>query len=129
MKPKNIKQLAWNAFSKYIRLKNADKNGNVRCITCNKLMHWKESQSGHFVDGRTNSVLFNEELVYPQCYRCNVLLHGNKVMFTLFMLKKYSKKQIEQFERLKNVTLQRKNIEYYDIRDKYKKLVKELEKK
>jgi hypothetical protein len=36
-------------LSKYIRLRDSDEYGMVRCISCGKRMHWKESDCGHYV--------------------------------------------------------------------------------
>ncbi len=84
-----LKKKLWPIFSRYIRLKYADENGTVQCVTCKKLMYWKEAQAGHFVDGRANRVLFDEKLVHPQCYACNVGRKGNKIPYVKFMMKKY----------------------------------------
>jgi hypothetical protein len=70
MKKKSIKTLkkkAWKAFSEYIRRKYSGSGGLVKCVTCNKIDHWKSMHAGHYVDGRNNTVLFDERLVWPQC--------------------------------------------------------------
>ena len=36
-------------FSKFIRLKYADKAGKVVCYTCGKVRHWSLLQNGHYV--------------------------------------------------------------------------------
>jgi len=52
-KKKSIRQLIKTAdrwFSKYIRLKAADANGYVQCVTCGKAIPWnKGCHAGHFV--------------------------------------------------------------------------------
>ena len=63
-----IKKKVWQEFSKYIRLRDSDSNGNCSCITCGVVKPYKEMQAGHLLDGRTNSILFDEEIVYSQCY-------------------------------------------------------------
>jgi len=63
---KKAKKKAWIQFSRYIRLKYA-KNGFVKCYTCSTVKHWKEMQAGHGIGGRSNAVLFNEDIVRPQC--------------------------------------------------------------
>lgn len=97
-----VKKRVWVLFSRYIRLKNANHNGMVECVTCGELMHWKESQAGHFIGGRTNSVLFDERLVHVQCRMCNIWLQGNYVAYTLYMLTQYSREEIEEFIALKH---------------------------
>ena len=47
-KPALIKELdKW--FSYYVRLKNSDKNGYCRCISCGKIFFWKDIQNGHYM--------------------------------------------------------------------------------
>lgn len=68
-------------FSKYIRLKSADKNGNVKCFTCNVVKHWTEMQNGHYI-GRANMFLrFDERNCRPQDDYCNCHKHGNLLIF------------------------------------------------
>jgi len=81
-KIKPIKAKAWKAFSLFIRKSHADKQGYVHCYTCDKKMHWKESQAGHCFSGRQNSILFEEQVVRPQCMGCNVFHHGQLHIFT-----------------------------------------------
>lgn len=84
-KSKNLswyKDRAWKSRSKKIRLKHADHAGNVECYTCGVVKHWKEIQAGHAIDGRHGAVLFDEEIIRPQCVACNVMKHGNHPVFT-----------------------------------------------
>lgn len=129
MAKKSEKKKAWTYFSKYIRLKHTDSNGWCKCVTCGAVDEWKKMQAGHFIDGRNNSVLFNETLVYPQCYGCNVCRNGNKVNYTLFMLQKHTIDEIKAFEGLKSVTKQIKESEYREIAEKYKEKSEKLQEK
>ena len=54
-------------FSKYVRLSNADKNGNCTCVTCNNTFYWKEIQAGHFMSRKHYSIRWDERNVKPQC--------------------------------------------------------------
>lgn len=93
---KKWKDKAWAVFSQYIRLRDADGSGMVKCCTCPTKKHWKEMQAGHFLDGRGNAVLFEERGVHPQCYVCNVLKRGNGVYYMLFMQSRYPQDVIDQ---------------------------------
>ena len=98
-----LKRRVWKLFSEYIRrresLKNADRT--VACYTCGIILPWKKMQCGHFVGGRGNAVLFNEDAVRCQCYVCNVILHGNYQIFTLKMLDEVGKEKVQQLLDLK----------------------------
>lgn len=121
---RKAKDKAWSVFSKYIRFKYADKDGYCQCVTCGVIKHWKEIHAGHFIDGRNNSVLFDERLVHPQCFHCNSkrpgCLNGNKVAYTLFMLKKgHTSSDIAVFEGLKHKVKKMRIADFKDIEDKY----------
>ena len=122
-KKAKLKAKAWSLFSKYIRLKNADKNGYVECVTCGKRDHWKKLQAGHFVDSRSNAVLFEEDLVPPQCVGCNMFKGGNKVAYTLVMLDKgYSAEDITEMVNRKHKAKKITEADYEemieDLKDK-----------
>lgn len=93
---KRLKDTLWAWFSRYRRLLFSDKDGFVRCVTCGDRKFWKEMQAGHYIDGRTNAVLFVEELVHPQCYVCNCMKHGNKSEYAAFMYKKYGEENVNE---------------------------------
>lgn len=93
---RSVKKKAWLVFSEYIRKKYATEDGYVDCVTCNVVRPWKEMQAGHFIDGRNNAVLFCELGTHPQCMRCNIFLHGNKVSYFKFMQKKFGDQMIDK---------------------------------
>lgn len=128
-KPKlsTVKNRCWALFSKYIRLKAADECGTVECVTCGELMHWKEAQAGHFIGGRTNSVLFDERLVHVQCRMCNIWLGGNYVSYTLYMLTKHTREEVEEFQALKHKTVKYSIGDLLDLESELKEKIKAYE--
>lgn len=44
-------------------------------------------QAGHAIGGRTGAVLLDEEIIRPQCYRCNVALRGNYPVFVTKLIR------------------------------------------
>ena len=115
---RKLKAKAWKLFSTYIRRKYADRDGMVSCVTCGVRKHWKDGiQAGHFIDSRNNSILFQEDLTFPQCCSCNMFKKGNKVKYTLFMLKKYTKKQVEEMSNLKFKTKKITDDDYLELID------------
>lgn len=69
-------------FSQYIRLKHADKKGNVKCFTCDTEKNWKEMQNGHFIPRSNMFLRFDERNCRPQDEFCNCHKHGNISQFT-----------------------------------------------
>lgn len=121
-----LKAKAWRLFSEYIRRKYSDENGNCECVTCGKIDHWSELQAGHSVSGRTNSVLFVEDIVHPQCVRCNIFMGGNYERYTLFMIDMYGRAKYEELLDLKNVSVKISVTDLEEICVKYKSLIDQL---
>lgn len=65
-------------FSIFIRLKNADTNGMVRCITSGKFLHWKDADAGHFITRNNMATRWNEQNVNPQSRGDNRFLSGRQ---------------------------------------------------
>ena len=124
----SAKEKAWTAFSLYIRTRDCIRfTGDPEqgmCVTCKVKKPRKELQAGHFVGGRGNTVLFNEQIVYSQCSYCNqkppMGLGGNYAAYTLFMFDEgYTREEIEGFLKLKGQTKQYKLNDFIEIKEKY----------
>lgn len=93
---RGLKHKAWKIFSEYVRRKDADEGGTVSCYTCDKLLYWKESHAGHAIPGRHNAVLFDLDIVKPQCPRDNIFLGGRYEIFTTKLIREHG---LEWFEK------------------------------
>lgn len=83
------KDLADRVFSAYIRLKNADSKMRCRCVTCGKVMNWKDIQNGHYRSRGCNKYRFSEINCHPQCKGCNVMLSWNYRNYHIYMINRY----------------------------------------
>lgn len=114
-------------FSLYIRLRDSNK-GRVKCPLCGKVINWKEAQNMHFIKRSNMKYRYSEENCYAGCVGCNVYLNGNYQQYTLFMIKKFWQKKVEEMindkgiNKVKERELEEKIIEYVE---KCKKLCKE----
>jgi len=94
-----IEKAAWPIFSRYIRLRDCLETTGTRqygkCVTCGKKYPFGKLQAGHFVPGRSDTVLFDEEAVHAQCYRCNVVLAGMWPAYYRFMQERHGQDWIE----------------------------------
>lgn len=87
------------AMSTYIRLKYSDHAGNVRCVSCGKVVPWKESDCGHFIPrSRGAAIRYVEENCHPECQGCNRFSHSHLIGYTLFMVDTYGREKIEELE-------------------------------
>jgi len=99
------KAKTWKAFSALIRTRDClewmKSNPEVNelmgaCVTCGRVYPYKTLQAGHFIPGRKNSILFNEESTFGQCYGCNCGRNGNVINYYPFMLKRYGQEKIDE---------------------------------
>lgn len=86
-------------FSVYIRLRDADKNGMCRCITCGNTLHWMESDAGHFIPRDRKATRWEEKNVNAQCPRCNRFRSGEQYEHGLAIDRKYGKGTAEILKR------------------------------
>lgn len=120
------KEAAWSAFSLYIRtrdcIKTCDSLEEGSCVTCNRIyprLGIGCLQAGHFLGGRTNSVLFDERGVHAQCMGCNVHKHGAIHEYWLFMEEAYGRETINELIRNKDMTIKYKKCDYEQITQEY----------
>ena len=121
------KKEAWDWCSKYIRLRDADRDGYCRCCTCGIIRHWKKIDAGHFIGrgiGGMSGVYFDERNIHAQCKRCNGFLQGNHKAYEHFMLEKYGQTVIDELRWLhKNQSYKRKIIAFGEM---YKQMAKSM---
>lgn len=128
---KSAKNAAWKAFSLYVRTRDCIETTGFpdqgKCATCPNYYPVQELQAGHFLDGRSNNVLFSERGCHAQCYACNVAKHGNKEEYWPFMEQKYGREVIDELKAEKASPPIQRTIEDYDkIKEKYNELTKAL---
>lgn len=116
---------AWRAFSRFIRLRDCIRTtGDTEwgvCITCGKRVSFKGSQAGHFIAGRTNAILFDEDIVHLQCYSCNVCNHGEQLEYYYAMQKLgYTEDEITKMRQQRNVQQKYTADDYDEIALRYK---------
>jgi len=93
----------WKVFSEFIRLRDADENGYVRCITCGFSYHWRGVDAGHYwPQGSCKFLKFCEENVAGQCKRCNKWGQGEQVKFREALVKKYGEEKVQWLDDSRN---------------------------
>lgn len=109
-------------FSRYIRLKYSDHNGYVKCYTCSRIKHYKDSmQNGHFMSRRHYATRWSEQNCRPQCYGCNCHAQGRQYEFALNLNKEYGYEISEELLQLSRETVKistpelLEKIEYYKV--------------
>ena len=127
-----MKKTAWKWFSKYIRLRDCLRTTGTpeagKCITCGRIKLFSELQAGHGIGGRSNSILFDEDIVNAQCIHCNYYLTGNYEKYITILIDRHGRDWYDQKLILSRhpCKLDFKIISDY-YRNKYKELIKKQE--
>jgi hypothetical protein len=119
------KKHAWSWFSKYIRLKYSDDKGYCKCITCDKIAFWDGEgiQAGHGIPkGKSNSILFLEEVVRPQCSYCNHALCGRPTKYIPILIDLYGQDGVDEFEAMKETPKNYKLKDFVKMEEEFKEL-------
>lgn len=106
--PKKISNVAMQnkvaeQLQKLVRLKYADKNGYVRCVTCGHTGFWEKDgmQGGHFLERAKLRLV--EENIHPQCEGCNGFKMKHSVACVLdyedFMVDTYGRDFVDDLRR------------------------------
>lgn len=92
--------------SQYIRYKHADINGNVKCISCDTVIHWKDSHCAHYIGRASKATRWMEENLRPACPSCNVYrkeFHMRE--YTLKMIDFYGREFVDDLRALSKKVL------------------------
>lgn len=124
-----VKKETWKIFSEYVRKRDCGRtNGYGMCVSCGKIIHWKQGQAGHWpeIEGRTNSILFSEQGVNLQCGQCNIYKHGNPAGYNAFMEGTHGKKVMDKLRKLKRDTVIYDKEDYIRMMEKWLKKIEAM---
>lgn len=121
----NDKKL-WKTFSEFIRLRDADVNGNCKCFTCNNIRHWRKMDCGHGVGRQHKATKFHEFNNHAQCKRCNGFEEGRKDVYSKEVDKRYGAGTWDKLVLSSRQTCKRGQVEIDTMEQYYKEKVKEL---
>lgn len=91
-----IKKRVSRKFRLWYRLSQADKNGDVKCYTCNRVHSYKEVDAGHFIHSKLDFDIRNFKI---QCVYCNRWLSGNLSKYRENLEKDYGEKWVKKLEK------------------------------
>ena len=107
-------------FSEYIRKRDSDKKGFVKCITSGKKYHYTEVDAGHFISRKEMSTRWNEDNVYAQSRYDNRYRYGRQYEYSLALEKK-KKGLPKHLYNLSKETVKYSIADLQELIDKYKK--------
>lgn len=121
-----LKEKLDRVFSRYIRLRDSNKDGYCRCISCGAIVFWKEIQNGHYVNRGHMGTRFDEKNCNSQCVKCNMFDEGNNIGYTRGLINKYGIKVISELEVKKHSISKLTPVEYEILINHYSDEVKRL---
>lgn len=78
------------AFSQYIRWRDADADGYVKCSTCEAIKPVDKMQCGHFMSRRYYSLRWHKfGNCSSQCYGCNIMDQGRQYVHSKYIDKRW----------------------------------------
>jgi hypothetical protein len=114
-------------FSLYIRLRDSNEFGIVRCFTCWVEKNYKEGmQNGHFMSRQYLSTRFDEQNCQPQCVACNMYHSGEQFKFGLGLEYKYGNGTAKKLLQKSRQPFKMSKHEYEEKISYYKSLVENL---
>ncbi len=113
-------------FSLYVRQRDANDEGFVRCCTSWTLHHWKNLDCGHFMSRRYEATKYDEKNTGPQSRASNRFNQGEQYKFGLYLDKKYGAKTAEKVTIKSRMFCKRNRYDYEMIAKEYKLKLKKL---
>lgn len=112
-------------FSVYIRLLVSDKDWYITCPLCWARVHWTKAQNMHFIKRSVYKYRWDERNCHAGCMRCNVILHGNYIVYTRRMQRKFGEVVVDDMINDKQI-MKISTAEIEAMIEKYKIIVYEM---
>jgi hypothetical protein len=125
--PALVKKLD-RVFSRFIRMRHADKCGTVTCVTCGVNKHFSEVHAGHFVKRQHMAIRFDTRNVHVQCVKCNLYMGGAQDEYAAYIIKEYGADTLDELLRLKRTSMKWLRSDLEEMITVYESKVKKLEK-
>lgn len=108
-------------YSEYIRRRDSDSFGMVKCVTCPRREHWKEFHAGHYEHGEDPGTKFHDKNVHAQCPQCNLYQSGKRNEYAIFLEGKYGFGILQEIQKAKTYgtwTLPMLRETYKEVKEK-----------
>lgn len=116
-------------FSVYIRRRTADEGGTVSCVTCRRLLFWKEAHCGHFVKRQHRALRWRPTNCAVQCPQCNLYKGGAQDEYAKFIIQTYGLAEFNDLMESKHKVVKHTRADLEAMIEKYKNEVKAMDMK
>ena len=115
-------------LQKLVRLKAADSEGYLTCITCGVVKHWKNADGAHYISRTYTATKIEEENIHPSCKRCNLLDDVFvRDAYTKHMIGMYGKEFVDDMKVRARKVFNHDRVTLEELKKEYRKQIKELE--
>ena len=115
------------AFSQYIRWRDADADGLVKCISCDTKKHVKQMQCGHLFSRRHYATRWHEKNCAGQCYGCNIGDQGRQWVMAKEIDKKHGEGTAEKMHQRSQDSRKYTNEELIQLTKYYKQKADDMQ--
>lgn len=115
-------------FSIFIRLRDCDKDGYIVCPLCWAKIYRKDAQNMHFITRGCWLYRYDEINCHAGCMRCNVILNGNYIEYSLWMIDQYWLEKVQEMKQKSKEVHKIPTYELESIIEYYTARVEELAK-
>lgn len=122
----SLEKKADRAFSEYIRLRDSDGNTGA-CVTCGKLLYWRDAHCGHFIKRQHRSVRWDERNAALQGPECNTYRGGMQDEFAKAIIRRYGLDVFNELMSLKHQAKKHTRSDLEELISHYQAKVKELQ--
>lgn len=113
-------------FSEYIRRRDADEYGSVKCCTCPTVAHWSEMDCGHWRIRGNMGTRFNENNCHAQCKLCNQSSSGMFTAHKDYIINRHGLNAAHELYLLSRRETKLMQYELDELVEEYKLKIKEL---
>ena len=124
---KELVQILDKVFSEYIRLRDSNDNGWVRCITCGKVHFWSDGHQincGHFIPRGNYATRYDEKNNHGQCVHCNRWKNGEWLIYEQKLIEMYGLNEVENLKQKARIGGRPDNEMMRQMISEYKEKVK-----
>jgi len=124
-----LRKKADSVFSTFVRLRDSNKQWVVTCPLCWSRIPRKKAQNMHFIKRSCRLYRYDESNCHAGCYRCNVILSWNYIIYTRWMQKEYGIDYVDNMiSQAKRLNKEWSKADYQKIIDTYTEKIIEYSK-
>ena len=112
--------------SLFIRKRDANEWGDVKCCTCPNRGHYKTFDAGHFIPRGKLATRYDDRNCHSQCVNCNRFLRGNLVKYEIFMRSEYGEEVVEELKAKSHESIKWMPHQIQEMIEEFKSKIKAL---